>query len=76
MRTSALAGLFRVALILPMSFAGGGFGGPDAAAEQQSILGRASDIAKGLNHPVPAFFHLIFKVRRLLCRCSDASQVP
>jgi len=51
---------------LPMSFAGGGFGGPDAAAEQQSILGRASDIAKGLNHPVPAFFHLIFKTLALL----------
>ena len=28
----------------------------------RSLLGRARDLARGLAHPVPAFFHLIFKV--------------
>uniref|UniRef100_A0A7S2N7K1 Golgi apparatus membrane protein TVP23 homolog n=1 Tax=Haptolina brevifila TaxID=156173 RepID=A0A7S2N7K1_9EUKA len=48
-----------------MSFEGGAFG-KDPESEQKSILGRASEIAQGLNHPVAAFFHLIFKSLALL----------
>ena len=42
------------------SNAGLGFGAePD---EQAGLMGRASELAKGLQHPVPALFHLLFKV--------------
>ena len=40
-----------------------------------SILGHASDLAKGLAHPIPAFFHLLFKVRALLHTSTPAEQV-
>ena len=43
------------------SFSGGGFGEP-APDERSSMLGTARDYARGLAHPVPAFFHLLFKV--------------
>ena len=38
------------------------FGAPDTD-DTRGLLGRAQDIAAGLNHPKTAFFHLIFKVR-------------
>ena len=39
----------------------------------RSLFGRASDIASGLAHPVPALFHLLFKVRRgPRLRCTPA----
>ena len=34
-----------------------------------SLFGRASDLAAGLAHPVPALFHCLFKVRPPLPRC-------
>ena len=43
------------------SFAGSAYG-QDTDAEKTSMLGRAQELAKGLNHPGPAFFHLLFKV--------------
>lgn len=43
----------------PMTFGGGGA----VDEEQQSMMGRVSDLAAGLKHPVCAFFHLFFKVR-------------
>ena len=35
-----------------------------ARSPVRSLFGRASDIASGLAHPVPALFHLLFKVKR------------
>jgi len=43
---------------------GGGFGAD--AEEQRSLFGRASDLAAGLAHPVPAFFHILFKTLAIL----------
>ena len=31
-------------------------------ATATELLGKASELAKGLQHPVPALFHLLFKV--------------
>lgn len=46
----------------PMTFGGGGA----VDEEQQSMMGRVSDLAAGLKHPVCAFFHLFFKTMAVL----------
>ena len=59
-----------------MSFGGGGYG-QDLEAEQRSMLGTARDLARGLAHPVPAFFHLLFKVSAALAaRCRPRLRSP
>merc|ERR1712087_706183 len=41
------------------------FGGGVEEVDTRGLLSRASDIAAGLKHPVPAFFHLFFKTLAL-----------
>jgi hypothetical protein len=41
------------------------FGGGVEEVDTRGLLSRASDIAAGLKHPVPAFFHLCFKTLAL-----------
>ena len=49
------------------SFGAGTFGASGGdEQESASILGRAQAIAAGLGHPVPAFFHLLFKTSAIL----------
>jgi len=35
-------------------------------SDTQGLLGRATNLAAGLRHPVPALFHIIFKVLAIL----------
>ena len=43
------------------SFSNAGFGAEPE--EQAGLMGKASELAKGLRHPMPALFHVLFKVR-------------
>ena len=43
------------------TFGAQGFGAEPE--ESVGLMGRASELAKGLKHPMPALFHLLFKVR-------------
>jgi len=42
-----------------------GFGGGADEDDTRGLLGRAQDFAAGLKHPVPALFHMLFKVMAL-----------
>ena len=44
------------------SFSNAGLGFGAEPEEQAGLMGKASELAKGLQHPVPALFHLLFKV--------------
>jgi len=46
------------------SFSNAGFGAEPE--EQAGLMGKASELAKGLRHPMPALFHVLFKVRHAL----------
>ena len=46
------------------SFSTSGFG--QELEEQAGLMGKASELAKGLRHPIPALFHVLFKVRQAL----------
>lgn len=43
-----------------------GFSSEPEPSEQASLFGRASDFAAGFAHPLPAFFHVVFKTLAVL----------
>lgn len=46
------------------SFSTSGFG--QELEEQAGLMGKASELAKGLRHPIPALFHVLFKTLAIL----------
>jgi len=48
------------------SFSNAGLGFGAEPEEQAGLMGKASELAKGLQHPVPALFHLLFKTLAII----------